>query len=58
MFPYKTNAISADYSRRNSGNRYLFAIALIILLVAAFSIFNWSADTLGLLWGPLPEHYA
>ncbi len=40
MFPYKTNAISADYSRRNSGNGYLFAIALIILLVAAFSLFN------------------
>ncbi len=40
MFPYKTNAISADYSGSNSGNGYLFAIALIILLVAVFSLFN------------------
>ncbi len=40
MFPYKTNAISADYSRRNSGNGYLFAIVLIILLVAAFGKLN------------------
>ena len=40
MFPYKTDAISADYSSRNSGNGYLFAIAFIILLVAAFGLFN------------------
>ena len=40
MFPYKTNAITADYSGRNSGSGYLFAIALIILLVASFSLLN------------------